>query len=434
MRLWKAGLLMSSFALRILILVAVAIPLTWLPSAVAAQGAQGIAAIVNEDVISAHDLDSRITLVLVTSNLADTPENRRRLLPEVLRALVDEALKRQEMRKQNITVPQADMDRALAQVAQQLRVAPSDLAIYLQQRGVTMSTLLEQLEAEIGWIKVVQRAAGERAVVTREEVDEELGRIHSSGVEYRLGEIFLPVDDPADQARVEQQALQLVSEARGGANFSALARTFSQGPSASEGGDLGWVTGEDLDEQVAKVVMQMQPGQVSEPIRAQGGYFILFLAGQRSGNQAAAGSQRVSMSIQQVFLPLSPAAPSGEVAARAKTAQEIAAGASDCGVLAERGRAAGGQVSASPGAVDLQQMPAELRQLLAPLPAGGITQPIRTNDGVLVLMVCSRQEENAADEQRAQIERRLRDQRLASIARRQLRDLRRSALIDIRIR
>lgn len=428
--------MLLSFALRILIIVVVAMPLTVsLPSAGQAQGAQGIAAIVNEDVISAHDLDSRVTLVLVTSNLTDTPENRRRLLPEVLRTLVDEALKRQEMRKQNITVPQADVDRALAQVAQQLRVAPSDLAIYLQQRGVAMSTLLEQLEAEIGWIKVVQRAAGERAVVTREEVDEEFSRIRSSGVEYRLGEIFLPVDDPADQARVEQQALQLVSEARGGANFSALARTFSQGPSASEGGDLGWVTREDLDEQVAKVVVQMQPGQVSEPIRAQGGYFILFLAGQRSGDQAAAStSQRVSMSIQQVFLPLPSAASGGEVAARAKAAQEIAEGASDCGAFAERGRAAGAQVSASPGNVDLQQAPPELRQLLGPMPAGGVTQPIRTNDGVLVLMVCSRQEENAAGEQRAQIERRLRDQRLASISRRQLRDLRRSALLDIRIR
>jgi len=426
---------MLLLAFRILIIAVVAVPLTISrPSAASAQGAQGIAAIVNNDVISALDLDSRVTLVLVTSNLPDTPENRRRLLPEVLRTLIDEALKRQEMRKQSITVPQADVDRALAQVAQQLRVPPTELGTFLQQRGVSMSTLIEQLEAEIGWIKVVQRLAGDRAVVTREEVDEELGRDRRSGIEYRLGEIFLPVDNPADQARVEQQALQLVTEARGGANFPALARAFSQGPSASEGGDLGWVSRDDLDEQIGNVVSQMQPGQISEPVRAQGGYFILFLAGQRSGDSGSAPTQRVLMSLQQAYLPLSATAPTTEVATQAKAAQSIIEGTTTCDAFAERGHAAGAQVSASPGTIDLQQMPSELRQLLLPLPAGGTTQPIRTSDGVLVFMVCSRQEGDATNEQRAQIERRLRDQRLAATSRRQLRDLRRSALLDIRIR
>ncbi|MBK8210933.1 MAG: peptidylprolyl isomerase [Rhodospirillales bacterium] len=407
--------------------------LALLPSAaVRAQDAQGIAAIVNEDVISVHDLDSRVTLVLVTSKLDDTPENRRRLLPEVMRTLIDERLKRQEMRKQNITVAQNELDRALTQVAQQLRVEQNDLAIYLRQRGVPMATLLEQLEAEIGWIKAVQRLAGDRAVVSRREVDEELARVRSSGVEYRLAEIFLPIDDPANQARVEQQSLQLVTEARGGANFPALARTFSQGPSAAEGGDLGWVTREDLDEPIEKVVSQMQPGQVSDPIRGQGGYFILFLAGRRSGD-AATSAGRVSMSMQQVFLPLPRTASQTEVAARVSTAQEIAQGSNDCAAFAERGRAAGAQVAASPNAVDVQQMPPELRQLVGPLQAGGVTQPIRTNDGVMVLMVCERQVEAGDDEQRAQIERRLRDQRLATTSRRQIRDLRRAALLDVRI-
>jgi peptidyl-prolyl cis-trans isomerase SurA len=77
-------------------------------------------------------------------------------------------------------------------------------------------------------------------------------------------------------------------------------------------------------------------------------------------------------------------------------------------------------------------MPPELRALVAPLPPGGATRPIRTTEGILVLMVCERQEDADGDEQRAQIERRLRDQRLAATSRRQLRDLRRAALLDIR--
>ena len=137
--------------------------------------------------------------------------------------------------------------------------------------------------------------------------------------------------------------------------------------------------------------------------------------------------------MQQVFLPLPRTAPDTDAAARAQAAMELAQNASDCPTLAERARAAGAQVSTSSGPVDLQEMPPELRQLVGPLPKGGVTQPIRTSEGVLVLMVCDRQEEASGEEQRAQIERRLRDQRLADVSRRQLRDLRRSALLDIRL-
>ena len=401
------------------------------PTLAQTQQRQGIAAIVNDDIISLHDLDSRLTLVLVTSRLPDTPENRQRLAPEVLRTLIDEALKRQEMRKQNITVSQADLDRGLLQVSQQLRVQPNELSAYLEQQGVRMSTLIEQLEAEIGWIKSVQKIAGDRATVSRGDVDEELARVRSSTVEFRLNEIFLSMDDPADQGRVEEQARRLVAEARGGANFPALARSFSQGPSAGDGGDLGWVNQDDLAEQIGRVVAEMQPGQVSDPIRGQGGYFVLFLAGRRSG-EGNSGT-RTRMVLQQVYTALPTGAQDADVAARANALMEMARNSPDCPALADRARSAGAQVNTSPGPIDIQQMPAELRQLVLPLPKGGTSQPIRTSDGVLVLMVCDRQEEAGDDEQRQQIERRMRDQRLAAVGRRQLRDLRRSALVDVRI-
>jgi peptidyl-prolyl cis-trans isomerase SurA len=400
------------------------------PAAAQQQG-QRIVATVNDDIISRHDLDNRIALFLATSNLPDTPENRQRLAPEVLRTLVDDTLKRQEMRKQNITVSQAEIDRALVQIAGQLRIQPADLPAYLAQRGVSMPTLIDQLESEIGWLKAVTRIAGDRATVGADEVDEELVRASQNvtGVEYRVSEIFLSLDDPAEQQRVEELALRLVSEARSGANFAALARTFSQGPSAPAGGDLGWVPRDELDRQIEQVVSALQPGQVSDPIRGQGGYFILALAGRRSGDATAAG--RTTVSLRQLFLPLARNAAEPQVSAQANAAREIGA-ASGCADFEDRAKQEGATTSGTPGMVDIQQLPPELRQLVQPLAPGRASQPVRTVDGFLVVMVCDRQEEAAGVEQRAAVERRLRDQRLSSVARRHLRELRRTALLDIR--
>jgi peptidyl-prolyl cis-trans isomerase SurA len=408
----------------------------WLPATLAcAQQGQGIAAIVNDDIISSHDLESRIALFLATSNSQDTPENRHRLAPEVLRTLIDDALKHQEMRRQNITVSRAEIDRTLDQIAAQLHVPPDQLPGYLASRGVAMSTLIDQLDAEIGWLKVVNRIAGDRVAVSPEEVDAEMAqlRANAGGVEYRVGEIYLAIEDPVEQARVEEQARRLVTEARGGANFAALARTFSQSRSAAVGGDLGWVPRDEMDGQIASVLSSLQPGQVSDPIRAQGGYFILYLADRRAGGAAPAG--KVTVTLQQLFLPVSTTtATEAEISNKAKIAQEIAADARTCAELDERSKRFGAAASSrNLGKMDVDQLPPDVARVILPLGPGQTTPPVRVSEGFLVLMVCDRQVQEPGAEQRAAVERRLRDQRLSAASRRQLRDLRRGALLDIRM-
>lgn len=426
---------MTSALRRIFVACSVAASLSaWPPAPQAWAQGQGIAAIVNDDIISSHDLESRISLFLATSNAQDTPENRRRLAPEVLRTLIDDALKHQEMRRQNITVSQAEIDHTLDQIAAQLRVSPDQLPAYLAGRGVAMSTLIDQLDAEIGWLKVVNRIAGERAAVTPEEVDAEMAqmRANAGGVEYRVGEIYLTVDDPAEQPRVEEQARRLVAEARGGANFAALARTFSQSRSAAAGGDLGWVPRDEVDGQIASVLSGLQPGQVSDPIRAQGGYFILYLADRRTGGAAPVG--KIAVTLQQLFLPLSTTtATEAEISAKAKAAQDIAANARSCAELDERAKQFGPAASRNLGKIDVERLPPDVARAILPLGPGQSTAPVRVAEGFLVLMVCDRQVQEPGAEQRAAVERRLRDQRLSATSRRQLRDLRRGALLDIRM-
>ena len=424
-----------TLSLRVLFAVLVLAASAWLLAIPArSQQQQGIVAIVNDDIISSHDLDSRMALFLATSNTQDTPENRRRLAPEVLRTLIDDALKRQEMRRQKITVSQPEIDRALSQVAAQLRISPDALPDYLASHGVSMAALVEQMEVEIGWLKAVNRIAGDRGAVTPEEIEEELSRQRdkSGGGEFRVGEIFLAVDDPTEEPRVEELARKLAADARKGANFAALARTFSQGPSASAGGDLGWVPRDELDAQMVSVLATLQPGQVSDPIRAQGGYFILYLADRRSGDIASGGRTMVTM--QQVFLPLSTTTPTeAELNEKAKALQQIVAGSRDCTELETRSKQVDGATSRNVGQVDVQQLPPEVRRVILPLKPGESTPPVRVAEGFLALMVCERTVEDASAQQRSAIERRLHDQRLSATARRQLRDLRRGALVDMRL-
>ena len=228
-----------------------------------AQGGLRIAAIVNDEIISVHDLENRIALTLVTSNLENRPDVIQRLAPQMLRGLVDEKLKLQEARRLNIVVSQRDIDDALGRISRQINLPPDQIAGFLGQRGASMKSLIEQVEAEIAWIKTISRLEGSRVVIGEDEIDIELARIsaNSGQPEYRVAEIFLPVEDPAQEDQVKQLADRLLGELAAGASFPSLARNFSQAASAAVGGDLGWVRRGQLVSRLDDALPQLNPGE-----------------------------------------------------------------------------------------------------------------------------------------------------------------------------
>src|SRR5712692_5965603 len=78
-----------------------------------------IAAVVNDEVISVFDVASRMRMVMISSNIADTPETRQRIGPQVLRSLIDEKLELQEAKRQNVTATDGEVNNALQQIEKQ---------------------------------------------------------------------------------------------------------------------------------------------------------------------------------------------------------------------------------------------------------------------------------------------------------------------------
>jgi peptidyl-prolyl cis-trans isomerase SurA len=397
----------------------------------AASTDSSIVAVVNDQAISSRDVRNRIALFLVTGNLGDTPEIRARLEPEVMTMLIDDALKRQEARRLNLVVGAEEIDRALTGIASQLGVPPEQLGPFLAARGVGLATLREQIETDIAWVKAVNRLAAASLTVSEEEVDEKLEetRKATGQPEFRVGEIFLPVDQPTDDAAVRDLATRLIAEIRAGASFSGIARIFSQGPATTTGGDLGWIRPGQLDPELERVLFGMQPGQIAGPIRSPSGYHILLLFSRRVAGMAAGN---VVIDLFQVFVPLSPSVSQEQVAQRVAQVRELTEGARSCADLAERSRGQPGVLAAALGRTDLRAIPPQLQQVVAPLQAGDKTPVMRSVDGVALLMVCDRQDVAGDQEVRTGVRRFLREERLATASRRILRDLRRSAMVDVR--
>lgn len=423
-----------TWAPALMICALVAISSAVMPNPAQSQSVQRIAAIVNDELITAYDLESRIRLVIFSTRLSDTPDTRRRIRRQVLRTLIDERLQLQEAKRRNISVSKRDLRRAMQTIEKQNKMPKGGLERMLSQNRIPLDAMNAQLRTGIAWSKLIGRRLRPRITIGEDEIDEALEHIKSrqGQTEYRLGEIVLTVDSPDEEASVRRTAERIGEQIVKGARFAAVARQFSQSATAAVGGDLGWVHESELDETLRQVVPKMTEGSMTSPIKTVAGYRILRLLGTRKVAQSA--SKPIRLDLRQIFLPVPKAAVAIDIEAQidlAKTVRDTATSCQDFGVLAKE---VGSPRPPNLGKFALKDLSPAIRAVVKNVKAGKISDPVKMPGGVLVLMVCGREGGGGTiklPERDAIADRLMRD-RVALSARRYMRDIRLSAVIDIR--
>lgn len=394
---------------------------------------EGIAAIVNDEPISHLDLEHRLRFTLLTSGLPDSVETRRRLLPDVVRGLVDERLKTQEGKRLGFKVDKAEVESIVQRMESQNGMTPGGMKIYLENVGIALGTLTERIESDILWRQIVTRRYRRGIRISDEEVDEHLARIRANAGKPQslAAEIFITVEDPSKEREAAALATRLVEQVRGGVPFRAIAQNFSHSPSAAQGGDLGWVSAGQLEPVADQALAVLQPGQVTPPVRGESGYYILMLRERRAA--AAITDSEPMLTLHQVLVPLPPNPSPAQVRVQLAQAESLVGNAKSCADMERAAKASGSPMSGSLGTVKLSTLPPETRALVESLPVNTPSQALQARDAFIVMMVCKREVPTADTEQRQRVLNMLIDERLELGARQYLRDLRRTAFVDVRV-
>ncbi|MCP4392905.1 MAG: hypothetical protein GY804_01340 [Alphaproteobacteria bacterium] len=391
-------------------------------------GTLGIAAVVNDEVITFLDLQKRAMLVMGTSGIKDDAQTRRRLLPQVLRALIDEKLKLQEAKKNNIEVDEKSIGKAIAFIEKQNNISKGGLKKKVENLGLGIETLEDQVRPEVAWMALVSKKLSSKINVSAEEVEEIVAKLEANKDKPKrlVSEIFLPVENPIDDVRIKEMANHILAQIKAGGSFSAMARQFSQSPTSSRGGDLEWVFAGQLDEELESVLDVMSVGEVSEPVRALDGYHVLFLRAVHGGGE---GDKKSTVGekyfLSRIILPKS----------KSISALKKINKVNSCNVFNKLAAKIGADGSGYIGQVDAGDMSKQIKNTVKSLPIGKPSRVLKLGDDKVVMMVCNKQDSNKmySIPSKEVITNRLRAQRLEMHARRYLRDLRREAIIDIRL-
>jgi len=234
-----------------------------------------VVAIVNDEVVTLYELNTMMQALtgIPSEQLKNKSEEVYfKTRQKVLNDLIDQKIVLEKIKELKIEVTAKEVDQAVERVKADNQLTQEDLLAELKEQGSNYESYRESIEKELERIQLVNYEVKSKIILREEEIEEYYNTHRdefTSEGRVRLALVFLKQEDPADKNEARalyQKAQDILSMIKGGKNFANLARKFSNGPGASEGGDLGVFKMSQLNPEMADIIKDLSAGEVSKPI------------------------------------------------------------------------------------------------------------------------------------------------------------------------
>ena len=251
----------------------------------------GVVAIVNEGVVLRSQFDKQLAMIMTRAE-----EQGMQLPPDdvlheqILERLIVTEIQMQRANQIGLTSQISDqyINSSLQRIADQNGIRFEDLPAMLAADGIEYAEFRENLREELTLNELKGIEVLRNIRVSEREIDQCIIDLESNVVvnsDWELSHILLTIIE-SDNAEVvtviQQSADEIYARLQDGADFRELAARYSKGPTALEGGSLGWLNGQQIPSIFTDVLQSMKAGDVSEPFRTSNSIHIVRVDSLRS--------------------------------------------------------------------------------------------------------------------------------------------------------
>ncbi len=256
------------------------------PGLLRAEITNRIVAIVNVDIITLHELNTsmkRLTGLSVKGLQQKDETNFYGVRRSVLGSLINEKIAKQEITRLGIKVAKKEVEKAIEKVKRENNLTQEQLLYSLKMEGITLKEYKERIRGEIERFRLVNHEVKSKIVITEENVREyyeKHTKKYTEADKVRLARLFLEIRNPDDKeeiAQIKDLGQEILGRLKEGRDFFEMARIYSQGPAAPEGGHLGWIELSHLEPELRKRIAKLSPGEYTDLHSASSGFQIIKL-------------------------------------------------------------------------------------------------------------------------------------------------------------
>lgn len=263
--------------LRVLLALAGWLVLVGIPAGAEAIVVDRIVATVDGSPITLFELERFIRL----NGGADPNAVSRADKEKALELLIGETLVRLESRRLGLSVSKEDVDLYIEEIKRGNNLDDSTLSDALGQQGFTIESYKRQIAKELLKNQLIMRQIRQEVNVSSAEVAqyyEENKDLFAKTGAVHIRQIFFVLPPNASEGQQQQVAAvaqRAVQELQSGQPFQEVAKKYSQGPEARDGGALGWMEKGQMIPQLEQIAFSLRKGDIGPPVRTGAGVHIL---------------------------------------------------------------------------------------------------------------------------------------------------------------
>ena len=264
----------------------------WLQPLFAAEVCNRLVAVVNNDVITLYELNNRMKEM--TGAMPEELKLKSEAMyldarQKILELLIDEKIAQAKIKELRIQVPERQVDSYVEKLKKDNQLTQEDLVAGLEKEGLSYEKYRERIKRDIERAQLIEYEVRSKIIIREETIQkyyEEQKGTFGVAEKVQLAGIFLirkNLKSEEEMRELYSKAQEIAAKLKAGADFSQMAGTYSEGPGAKEGGDLGQFTVDNLEPALKSVVEALPEGGISDPLVRPNGIQIIKVVKKQTG-------------------------------------------------------------------------------------------------------------------------------------------------------
>ncbi len=390
-----------------------------------------IVAIVNDEPITMMDLDARLRLIIVSSNLPNNLETRKNLSGQVLQSLISERLQYQEAKKLGIRVTDQEVQNNIRFIEKQNNMEENQLIDTLFNNGVPKSALPIRLKSNLIMEKLLQNIIRPKVMINNNEVNNEYNNLlaNNGKMEYLFSEISFKFSSLSEKEKIILIANQIRKKIIEENNFDIIGQRIQEnGTGAYKKND--WKLTNKINKDIFLKINNIEKNEISELVITNTGVSIIKVEGKRQFTIPELSHTVTDIAFISFDLPIN----RNKTNLLVEDIKDITENLKTCDEMTELSKIHGNKRGKYLGKILLKSLPTYFIEELKSLNINQPSKPIIASDGIYVTMICKYNKKlNQEYAIKEMIKDNIRNRSTSILRERYLLDLNRKALIDVRI-
>ena len=389
-----------------------------------------IIAKVNGSPITSFDIEERLNIFLYEAQLEKNDANKNKFFNEVLDSLIEEELTIQEAVKISSSIYNRAELQAQKLIESNFGPGDENIENNLKSYGVSIQHIKKFFTADILLASIIKNRHEREFDSVEEKVQKKIKSLNLSLKEnhYKLSELKISPNTKIDPNETLKLVNEIIQEINKGANFNSLAKQFSSAKSKINNGKLGWIKETAITKDILKIIQETLVGQITQPIKIDKSYVIYRLEGKLIDGER--DKREDVLELIKLTHPVNSVDENEILKIKEKIIKDLEK-ITNCDDLKTLHLSYGNENNVEEARKEIFNLSYNIKREVMFLSDNQFTQPILSNDGYVVLMVCKRYLPEIKFPSEEKLKQEIENELFVELSERYISRLRRSSYIEI---